>query len=213
MRALAGLDMLQHLAGRRDRPRRCSRCPYPPPILLPFSHRTPAGVLPIGTVHFSVMLRRSNAASLSLSCKADEYRRRIRRIGQMAWRRHDRKPLHQRHAGGVVNVDLIARQTVDHQELAVGAEAQLVRIGDRHALLHLPGIGIEEHHLVSRCIADQQAAAVRAEDQMMRLPQGRDAADFFLRCHVDHADRCATGVDHEGDAASPMLGSTRRRGY
>ena len=36
---------------------------------LPFSQITPAGVLPTGTVHRSVIVRRSNAASLSLSCR------------------------------------------------------------------------------------------------------------------------------------------------
>ena len=35
---------------------------------------------------------------------------------------------------------------------------------------------------------------------MVRLPQGRDAAQFLLRGHVDHADRGAAGIDDEGQA-------------
>src|SRR5579872_6193467 len=132
--------------------------------------------------------------------QADENAAGIRRIGEMARHRGDREALHELHAAGVVDINLIAREAVDHEESPVRAEAQLVWIGHRQALLHGTGCRIEEQHLVADRVTDQQALAVGAERDVVRLAQHRDAAQLLLARHVDQADRRAAGVDHEGEA-------------
>ncbi len=123
--------------------------------------------------------------------QADEHARGIRRVVQMARHRGGREALQQLHARGVVDIDLIAREAIHHEEPAVRAECQLIRIGHRHALLQRAGRRIEEQHLVADGVADQQAFAVGTECDVMRLAQHRNAAEFLLRRHVHQADRGA----------------------
>ncbi len=205
VRALAGVDAPGHMAVRR------------------IDHRDIVGAH-VGDQHAAVVPQHAGRRLADLrgpqdrqlvqidrhqavgALQADEHARGIRRVVEMARHRGGREALQQLHAGGVVDIDLIAREAVHHEEFAVRAEPQLVRIGHRHALLQRRGRRIEEQHLVADGVADQQASAVRAERQVVRLAQHRDAAEFLLRGHVHQADRRAARVDHEGEAGS-MRGS------
>ena len=89
---------------------------------LPSCHSTPAGVLPTFSVHSTASRFRSIATRLSVPCRLTNTRRGIRRVVQVARHRGDREAFQQLHAGGVVDVDLVAREAVHHQELAIRAE-------------------------------------------------------------------------------------------
>ena len=119
----------------------------------------------------------------------------------MARRRHHREALDQLEGRGVVDIHLVARQAVHHEELAVRAEAELIRVRHRHALLHLAGVRVEEQHLVPDGVADQQAACRpgSASGDAARAGRGCAATSLCVAMSMTLTE-APRGVDDEGDA-------------
>ena len=125
--------------------------------------------------------------------------RRVGRVVDVARHGGGRDPVQQRQGGGVVDVDLVAREPGHGQVAAVGAVLQLVGVRHRHVPLQRAGLGVEKEGGIAGGVADHQRAAVRGQGHVVRLAQHRDAADLPAGRGVELADRGVGGIEHEGD--------------
>ena len=107
----------------------------------------------------------------------------------MRWHGSEGKPPDQLHRRGVINIDLISGETIDSQPFAVRTEAELVWIGNRHAGIDFPTLGVKEEHLIASRVAHKKTAVVGSECQMVGFPKHGDPLDLDAPVHIDETER------------------------
>ena len=119
---------------------------------------------------------------------------------QVAGRLAGSNALGQRHVAAVPakNIDVVEPVGGGDKPFHVGRKAQVVRVEHTaHGALDFSGARVDEGQRVRQRVGHNHRLLVRREVQVVRLLAGGDAAGFFPRCDVNHADGVVQRIEHK----------------